>query len=393
MLYATEAIRQIYTPQAKIDHWAQVERAVLKAQARRGLIPDEWRVVAENTPPPTVERVEQATAETGHEIVGFLKAWGLDHVHIGLTSSDITDTTMALQLKTTNQVLVWEALRTRDAILDFSIKHLHTYRAGRTHGQYATIDSLGRTFAGFAFMFTRGYQRLQATRAHVEVAKISGPTGAYLEIEFDTAEHAAVNLGLRLEPMTTQILARDSLADWAACCIGLINTCEAVNLEIRLGTHSSIDEMRLTQHEREGSSAMPHKNNPTDSERITGIARLARSTYEPISAGISQWHERDMAHSSVERVLIPQLAGWTDFALTETRKILGQVDVQTDQLNKALDRPELGSHQFMTELQLRGLPYFDARDQTKKAQNLLGIRPSLSKFEQLIRTHGSRPTQ
>ena len=361
--YTTEDLDYLWSDQYTVAQWANVERALLTAQAEHGVVPIEWAELAANTPIPTVWDWREHTRRTRHEVVGFLNAWGLEHVHIGATSSDIIDTANALRYKAINDHISTDAHRMTNALIDLATRTLDTPRLGRTHGQPAVPTTFGSKIADIAAQARRGTRRLDQARHDVETGKINGPTGGHHCISPAVEATTLDILSLQPAGITTQIIARDSLAHYAATLIGLIGTCAALATEIRLSTHEAIDEMYIQfDPGYEGSSAMPHKRNPSDAERISGLARIARSTYAPLAESVEQWHERDIAQSSVERVLMPQLTGLAHYCIkwaTRTATGLGINNYPAlRNLHMSLDA---GTHAAMYAAQTAGLSYHQAR--------------------------------
>lgn len=387
--YTTPEIADACSDLNTMRLWREIEVAVLRAQANRGLIPAAWADAAEATPAPDPQQWEAATNTCGHEVVGFLHAWGIPHVHIGLTSSDLVDTALGLRMRDINRAIRRDAKHLTDTLLAFADQHLDTARLGRTHGQAAVPDSLGHKFADLGLAAARATRRHQEARADLEVIKISGPTGAYHEIDPQIEADVAAHFAIKPAPLATQIVARDSLAHWAATCAGLVAVCEGLALEVRLSSHSGVGELAEGHHGtgRKGSSAMPHKHNPTDSERICGLARLVYSGLAPLHQSVAQWHERDIAHSSVERVLVPQIAGATHYAVRLATQIVQHLRVDRQALDEGLRRARhnTGAHSRMVALQLAGAPYAEAHAQATTTTKLPSP-PDLAVLRQRIET-------
>ena len=384
--YTTEIASQIWSQETILAEWRRIELAVLRAQADTGIVPDGWWREAADRPGPTVEAWSAATRACGHEVIGFLDAWGAPHIHIGITSSDITDTSMSLRLRSTNDLII-----SRLADLQMTLTRLiesdgSAVRLGRTHGQAAAPMRLGHVFARWLGMVERAMALLSSLRRTTEVCMISGPVGSYLHVSRDIERRVAEQFGLWQAHNHSQIITRDALAIWVAQMANVVSMCEAIGTEFRLMQHSSIDEAWVSTGS--SSSAMPHKNNPNRAERLSGLARLARSYYEPIAAGISQWHERDMAHSSVERVILGQLAGITDYALVETEHMLTHAKFDILKMREALEHSmvEAHTHSAQTALQLAGLSHHEAQEVTLEAYR---ASSTLAQFTRRISSHES----
>lgn len=391
--YTTADIDYFWSDQYTLEQWANVERALLLAQAEHRVVPIEWAEEAALTPAPDTEKWRYHREKTRHEFVAFLDAWGLEHVHIGVTSSDIIDTAHALRYRAINDHLSTDAYRLRERLLTYALDHLDKPRLGRTHGQPAVPTTFGNRYADLTHQADRAASRLTQARRDLEIGMLNGPTGGHHHIRPETETTALEILGLTPAPATTQVIARDSLTHYAAALIGLVETCAALAMEIRLGTHHAINEYSERRPEGYiGSSAMPHKRNPSDAERITGLARIARQVYPALAESVEQWHERDISQSSVERVLMPQLTGITHYVLRWGQDALRNLEINVSAALYHLDQhPEAGTHMAMACAQTAGMSYLDARlaaknrpvpgplgpdnNQTRIELNRLGSRP------------------
>jgi adenylosuccinate lyase len=364
--YTTPEIERTFSREATHVMWAQIEASVLFAQAATGLIPTEWAEAAKAQPLPEPFDYERAMLETGHEVVAFLHSWGLEHVHIGLTSSDLTDTALAIKVMVTNDLILEATEQTMDTLWTLVEAHLGTPRLARTHGQPAVPDTLGHRFEVLYGQIGR------CTHLPRVPGKLSGPVGSYCTPAIDRVIEAAVldALGLMCncedpehQPECSQIVPRDFLSRWAWAVADLVGAFAAVGTEVRLLAHSGVREASEGRSGGYvGSSAMPHKRNPNQSERLTGLARMARSAALAISEGIEQWHDRDLAHSSVEREFVPMLAGLGHYSARLTNEILTNLQIDTERMgvNLMQDLEQAQTHHRMVALQLKGTPYRQA---------------------------------
>lgn len=354
MSYTTSEMTTLWSDKSRVYLWAKIEVEVLRAQAQLSMVPWSWLKHAEASALPNSRDIAAEELITKHEVVAFLNAWGLDHVHIGMTSSDLVDTALAVRLVDSTDLLLRESADFVEMLRDFALIHKDTLRVGRTHGQDASIDSLGHRFADFAFMALRAHRRLARARDDVSAIQISGPTGTYSCINKAVEVKVAEALNMQPSVSSTQILARDSLAHWAACVAGLVDVVAAVALEVRLMSHSALAHTIASKSVgQKGSSAMPHKRNPIVAERLCGLARIARSCVDPLSDGVMQWHERDIAHSSVERVLVPQLAGVAHYALLHGTTMVHSLQIDKARLAQEIKQTKglVYSHQLLSALQ------------------------------------------
>ncbi len=344
--YTLPEMGRVWSEAHKYELWCRVETLVLAAHAEAGTVPASAVEPVRAAPPPSPEAVAAAEAVTDHDVIAFLTAWADNTtpreaaawVHYGMTSSDLLDTALAVQLTEATDLLLAQASRLVAVLRDHALAHRATLRAGRTHGIHAEPDVWGHRVADFAFAVARGRDRLQRAREAVAVGKLSGPVGTYSNI--DPAIEAAVmaELGLRAAEVSSQVVFRDGIGEWAAALALLATTCEAVALEVRHGQRTEVRELSEPfRPGQKGSSAMPHKKNPIRSERICGLARLVRGYVTPVMEGIPLWHERDISHSSVERVALPDAAIVTDYLLHLTSGLVEGLVVDAGRMRANLD--------------------------------------------------------
>jgi adenylosuccinate lyase len=255
-----------------------------------------------------------------------------------MTSSDLLDTALALQLVSATDLLVDKASALVAALRDHALKHRGTVRVGRTHGVHAEPDVWGHRVADFAFAMARSRDRLLRARDAVGVCKISGAVGTYSNIDPGVEQHVAASLGLRPAEAASQVVMRDGVAEWVAALGVLATVCEAIALEVRHGQRTEVRELEEPFGSgQKGSSAMPHKRNPIVSERICGLARVVRAQIVPVLEGIPLWHERDISHSSVERIALPDAAIATDYLLHLTSRLVRGLSVDAARMRANLD--------------------------------------------------------
>jgi adenylosuccinate lyase len=322
--YTLPEMGRVWSEAHKYELWCRVELLVLEAHAKAGTVPADSVEPVRNAPPPTPEAVAAVEAVTDHDVIAFLTAWADNttprsaaaFVHFGMTSSDLLDTALALQLTEATDLLLAKADRLVAVLRDHALAHRDTLRPGRTHGIHAEPDVWGHRVADFAFAAARCRDRLRRAREAVAVGKLSGPVGSYSNIDPSVEEEVMPALGLRPADVATQVVMRDGIAEWAGALALMATVCEAVALEIRHGQRTEVRELAEPfRAGQKGSSAMPHKKNPIRSERIAGLARVVRGYVTPVTEGIPLWHERDISHSSVERIALPDAAIATDYML------------------------------------------------------------------------------
>ncbi len=344
--YTLPEMGRVWSEAHKYELWCRVEVLVLEAQARAGTVPADSVGPVRSAPPPTPEAVAAIEAVTGHDVIAFLTAWADNtsprsaaaYVHFGMTSSDLLDTALAVQLTEATDLLAARATALVAALRDHALAHQGTLRAGRTHGVHAEPDTWGHRVADFAFGVARCRDRILRARDAVAVGKLSGPVGTYSAIDPAIEAQVMPALGLRPADVATQVVLRDGIAEWVGALALAATVCEAVALEVRHGQRTEVRELaEAFGHGQKGSSAMPHKKNPIVSERIAGLARVIRGYVTPVTEGIPLWHERDISHSSVERIVLPDAAIATDYLLHLTTGLVEGLAVDAARMRANLD--------------------------------------------------------
>jgi adenylosuccinate lyase len=332
---------KVWNEAHKYELWCQVETLVLAAQAAAGTVPADAVEPVRKAKPPTPEAVAAVEAVTDHDVIAFLTAWADNTtpreaaawVHYGMTSSDLLDTALAVQLTEATDLLVAEATRLVAALREHGLAHRGTLRVGRTHGIHAEPDVWGHRVADFAFAMARSRDRLLRARDAVAVGKLSGPVGTYSNIDPAIETTVMAELGLRPADAATQVVFRDGIAEWISAVAVAAGVCEAIALEVRHGQRTEVRELAEPfRAGQKGSSSMPHKKNPIRSERICGLARLVRGYVTPVTEGMALWHERDISHSSVERIALPDASIALDFLLDQTTGLIEGLVVNPDRM-------------------------------------------------------------
>jgi adenylosuccinate lyase len=344
--YTLPEMGRVWSEAHRYELWCRVETHVLEANAAAGVVPADSVGPVVAAPPPTPEAVAAIEAVTNHDVIAFLSAWADNttpreaaaYVHFGMTSSDLLDTALALQLTEATDLLIGRAAALTAVLREHALAHRGTLRPGRTHGIHAEPDVWGHRVADFAFAMARCSERLRRARAAVAVGKLSGPVGTYSSI--DPAIEATVMNGLGLRPadVATQVVLRDGISEWVSVLAIIASVCEAVALEVRHGQRTEVRELsEAFTAGQKGSSAMPHKKNPVRSERISGLARIVRAQIVPVLEGIPLWHERDISHSSAERVTLPDAAIATDYLLEQTTGLITGLEVDAARMRANID--------------------------------------------------------
>jgi adenylosuccinate lyase len=344
--YTLPEMGAVWSEAHKYQLWCRVETIVLEAHAEAGTVPADVVEPVRRAPAPSPDAVAAIETITQHDVIAFLSAWAdqttpreaAAWVHHGMTSSDLLDTALAVQLTEATDLLVAKANALVAALRDHALEHRATIRVGRTHGVHAEPDVWGHRVADFAFAMARSRDRLVAARAAVGVAKISGAVGTYSNIDPAVEQHVARSLGLRAADVATQVVIRDGISEWVGSLAVLATVCEAIALEVRHGQRTEVRELAEPFGSgQKGSSAMPHKRNPILCERICGVARIVRAQIVPVMEGIPLWHERDISHSSVERIALPDAAIGTDYLLHLTARLVNGLVVDSDRMRTNLD--------------------------------------------------------
>jgi len=369
--YTLAEMGRVWSEAHKYELWCRVEVLVLEAHARAGTVPGESVEPVRSAPPPTPEAVAAVEAVTDHDVIAFLTAWADNttprsaaaYVHYGMTSSDLLDTALAVQLAEASDLLIGKATKLVAVLRDHALAHRDTLRPGRTHGIHAEPDSWGHRVADFAFAMARSRDRLVRAREAVAVGTLSGPVGSYSNIDPAIEAEVMAALGLRPADVATQVIMRDGISEWVSALAIAATVCEAVALEVRHGQRTEVRELAEPfRAGQKGSSAMPHKKNPIRSERIAGLARIVRAYVTPVTEGIALWHERDISHSSTERVALPDASCATDFLLAQTTALMSGLTVDAGRMRANLESTGglIYSSAVLLELVSAGLSREDA---------------------------------
>jgi adenylosuccinate lyase len=336
----------VWSEETKLAHWLRIEVLAVEGWARIGQIPDEdARVIAERAVAPTAERVEEIEAVTHHDVAAFVQAAaepigdaGRRWLHFGLTSSDVLDTALALQMRDAADVILARLERVLAVVAGRALEHRDTICVGRTHGVHAEPTTFGHKLALWAFELDRDRDRLRRAREAVSVGKLSGVVGTYSQVDPRVEEFVCGELGLRPAEAASQVVQRDVHAEYVGALALTAATLEKVALEIR---HLARTEVREVEEPfgagQKGSSAMPHKRNPILCERICGLARVVRANQQAALEDVALWHERDISHSSVERVILPDSTIAVDYMLSLTERVVGGMRVFPDRMRQNLD--------------------------------------------------------
>lgn len=336
--YTRPEMGAIWSQDAKIQQWLAVEIAVCEAWARRGRIPAGAMASIRNASC-DLDRMLEIEKETDHDVIAFLRAVGETvgdasrFIHLGLTSSDVVDTGLGIQARDATDLLI-EGLDTLiDTVGRRAVEHKDTITIGRSHGMHAEPTTFGLKLAVWYDELRRQRERLRMARDHIAVGQISGAVGTHAHVPPALEEEVCRDLGLDVELASTQVVQRDRHAFHLAVLAGVAASLEKMTVEVRHLQRSEVAEAEEAFGEgNQGSSAMPHKRNPHESERIAGLARLVRGYALVGLENVPLWHERDISHSSAERVIFPDACIVLDFMLHETNDIIGDLVVYPDKM-------------------------------------------------------------
>ena len=343
--YARPGMAGIWEPRTRLGIWLEIETRAAEAMADLGIVPQEAARDLAERGAFEIERVDAIERDVKHDVIAFLTNVA-EHVgpnarflHRGLTSSDILDTCLAVQLTRAADLL----LAGMDSVLSVlrrrAVQHKDDVCVGRTHGIHAEPTTFGLKLAQAHAEFTRGRARLAAARDDVGTCALSGAVGTFATVDPRVEAHVARRLGLAVEPVSSQVIPRDRHAMFFATLGVIAGSVERLATEIRHLQRTEVREVEESFSARQkGSSAMPHKRNPILSENLTGLARIVRAAVGPALENIALWHERDISHSAVERVFAPDATVALDFALARLAGVLDGLVVHRDRMRENLDR-------------------------------------------------------
>jgi adenylosuccinate lyase len=368
--YTRPEIGAVWSPQRKLECWLEVELAATEAWAEEGVVPREAAEATRANAAFTVEAVDEREKVTDHDVAAFVDVVAAsvgEHgrwIHYGLTSSDVLDTALALQLREAGEVVLASASAYRDALIERALEHRDTLCVGRTHGVHAEPTTFGLRLAGFAFEADRNLARLREAFEQLRFGKLSGAVGTYASVPPAVEARVLERLGLKREDVATQVIPRDRhavlLSQVAVAGAGL----ERFATEVRNLQRTEVREVEepFASGQQKGSSAMPHKRNPIRTERITGLARVLRGYAQAGLENVALWHERDISHSGAERVILPDATIGLDYMQDLATKVVSGMNVRSERMreNLNLTHGALFSQRALTALVESGMTRDDA---------------------------------
>ena len=374
--YSRPQMSAIWTDENRFRIWFEIEAHACDALAKRGVIPKSAAKAVWRRGKYEIARINEIERKVKHDVIAFLTSLA-EHVgpaarfvHQGMTSSDVLDTCLAVQLVQATDLLLADIDAVLAALKRRAIEHRDTVTIGRSHGIHAEPTTFGLKLAGFYAEFARNRARLEAARAEIATGAISGAVGTFANVDPYVERYVAGKMGLAVEPVSTQIIPRDRHAAYFATLAVIASSIEHLSVEIRHLQRTEVAEAEeYFSPGQKGSSAMPHKRNPVLSENLTGLARLVRGYALPALENVALWHERDISHSSVERVIGPDATIALDFALARLAQVVDGLVVYPDRMRRNLE--SLGgvifSQRVLLALTQAGMSREDAYDTVQRA--------------------------
>jgi adenylosuccinate lyase len=367
--YTRPEMGAIWSDLHKYECWLEVELAAAEALAELGGVPVDAAKALRTHAGFELSRIQAIEWEVRHDVIAFttavaetMKAKGAAMasrwLHYGLTSNDVVDTAQALQIRDASRLIAAGLDALSDALRKLAFEHKHTVQIGRTHGMHAEPITFGLKAALWWDEFARHRRRFAAAAEEIRVGKISGAVGTFAHIGPEAEEKICTRLGLKAAPVTSQVLSRDLHANYSATLAGIASSLDKIALEIR---HLQRTEVREAEEPfsagQKGSSAMPHKRNPVTCEQICGLARVVRSNAQAAFENVALWHERDISHSSVERVILPDSTILIDYLLAKTTWLISGLNVNAERMRRNADLTKglIFSGQLLLDLTSAGM--------------------------------------
>lgn len=402
--YTPPRIRDAWSDRHRFELWLQIEILACEAWGSLGRIPAEAlpRIRAATF---VVDRIKEVEARVGHDVIAFLTVVGESvgqpearYLHLGLTSSDVVDTAFALQLRESAGVILEDLRRLRATAAELALRHRRTPMVGRTHGIHAEPITFGFKVAGWVAELERDIRRIEDATRDISVGKLSGPVGTHAELDPRVEERVCAALGLQVDPVSTQVVSRDRHSAYMNALAVTSGSLERIGLEIRHLQRSEVAEaLEPFRAGQKGSSSMPHKRNPELTERICGLARVVRGYAATALENQALWHERDISHSSAERVVFPDACCLVDFMALELNRVLAGLEVQPERMARNLDAGGglVYSHRALLALVEAGMSREDAYRIVQSAAHRAldgdgGFRANLEANPEVSRRIGDR---
>ncbi len=367
--YTRPAMKKIWDEENKFKIWFEIEAHAADGMANQGTIPKEAAKKIWELGKFEISRIAEIEKKTKHDVIAFLTNLS-EHIgpearflHQGMTSSDVLDTALSIQMMQSSKLLIEGVGKLLSSIKKRAFEHKHSICIGRSHGIHAEPTTFGLKLAGFFAEFERSLNRLQISKKEIAVCAVSGAVGTFANISPEVERHVAEQMGLEVEPISTQVIPRDRHAAWFSCLALVASSIERLATEIRSLQRTEIREVEeYFSSGQKGSSAMPHKRNPVLTENLTGIARIVRASVIPALENVALWHERDISHSSVERVFAPDASIALDFAIARMTNVIDNLLIYPDRMRENMGKLKglVNSQQVLLKLTQAGISREDA---------------------------------
>ncbi|MGD0693752.1 MAG: adenylosuccinate lyase [Terriglobia bacterium] len=367
--YTRPELGRIWSDENKFRKWLDVEIATAEAEAEAGLIPKSAARGIRRKARFEVERILEIEKQVKHDVIAFTTNVA-EHVgrearylHFGLTSNDVVDTAQALQLREASEILLADLARLGEVLKKRALEFKHTPMVGRTHGIHAEPITFGWKLAIWYAENQRNTERLKRAAEEMRVGKLSGAVGTYAHLSPPLEKRICAKLGLRAAPISSQVIQRDRHAYYVCTLAVITASLEKIALEVRGLQRTEVREVEeYFSPEQKGSSAMPHKRNPVTAEQICGLARVVRANAQAALENVALWHERDISHSSVERVILPDSTILADYLIEKTAKLVETMLVYPERMRENLDllKGLIFSGQLLLDLANKGVPREEA---------------------------------
>ncbi len=403
--YSPPAIRAVWADQHRFELFLRIEILACEAWARLGRIP-EAALPKIRQASFDVDRIAEVEARVGHDVVAFLTVVNESigqpearYVHLGMTSQDLNDNAMAVQLVESSRIIARDLSTVREAAAELALRHRKTLMAGRTHGVVAEPTTFGFKVAGWVAELDRAAARLEEATHEIAVGRVSGAVGTHATVDPRVEEHVCAELGLTPDPISTQVIARDRHAAFMSALALAAGTLERIAIEIRHLQRSEVGEaFEPFGKEQKGSSAMPHKRNPVMTERVCGLARVVRGHLVTALENTALWHERDISHSSAERIIFPDACATVDYMALEMAKVLSGLEVRPARMlrNLQFGGGVVFSQRVMLALVDSGMSREEAYLVVQKAamkaldEEAIGFRTLLEQDAEVMKRIGAR---
>jgi adenylosuccinate lyase len=373
--YTRVEMSKVWSDENKFKKWLDVEIAALEGWSNIGVIPDIAVKSIRDNAKLDIKKINEIEKTTGHDVIAFVEqvsdtAGEYGHyIHYGLTSSDIVDTALALQLREAGNILLKDIFTVMEILKDKALAFKDIIMMGRTHGIHAEPLTLGFKFAGWYYEFLRNHKRMESAIEEISAGKLSGAVGTFSNIDPRVEEYVCNKFSLEKEIFSTQIISRDRHSFFLSVISIVAASCEKIALQIRLMQQTELSELAEPFGKgQKGSSAMPHKRNPILSERVCGLARVVKKNINVSLENVALWHERDISHSSAERIVFPESTILLDYILNLLSKILKDIDVFEENLKEDMKKNKkvFFSQILLNTLVEKGVPRKTAYEKIQK---------------------------